>query len=828
MPKNLVIVESPAKAKTIEKYLGKDFIVKSSYGHIRDLDKGDSAIDLDKGYLPRYVVPSDKKKLVKELKSLSKSAETVWLASDEDREGEAISWHLLEVLGLDPQTTKRIVFNEITKPAIDRAIQNPRTIDLNLVNAQQARRVLDRLVGYELSPLLWRKVKPSLSAGRVQSVAVKLVVEREREIRAFNITFDFKVSALFNADNKVFKANLSKRFKTEKAALDFLESCKDAAFEVASTEKKPATKNPAPPFTTSTLQQEASRKLGFPVGLTMSVAQKLYEEGHITYMRTDSVNLSDTALNDAKNAICSEYGEDYYQFRKYTTKSSGAQEAHEAVRPTSFAKQFAGSSEREKKLYNLIWKRAIASQMATAKLEKTIIQVSNNANSELFAAEGEVITFEGFLKVYLESNDDDEQEETAGMLPKVVKGQPIICKQIEAEQKFQRPPARYTEASLVKKMEELGIGRPSTYAPTISTILKRGYVEAGKKEGESRSFKALMLKNNEIKATQKTEKTGSEKGKLLPTDIGMLVTDFLAEYFKDIMDYGFTASVEKEFDEIAEGLKEWSAMIDSFYKPFHVHVNTTLETASKVTGERELGADPKSGLTVITKMGKYGPYVQLGEASDDSKPQYASLRAGQSIETITLDEALELFKLPRVVGTFEDSELKANIGRYGPYVLHNKKFYSIPKGWDPLSITQEQAIQIILDKREETKATGELPANLGEWNNNPIELNMGRFGPYVKYQSKYYSIPKGTDLKTVDLEAAIQIIEAKLGDESKNTIKTLGDKDPIVVKKGKYGPYFTYKKKNYKLNDIDPSDLTIEKAMELVKSASTKTKKSKK
>lgn len=828
MPKNLVIVESPAKAKTIEKYLGKDFIVKSSYGHIRDLDKGDSAIDLDKGYLPRYVVPSDKKKLVKELKSLSKSAETVWLASDEDREGEAISWHLLEVLGLDPQTTKRIVFNEITKPAIDRAIQNPRTIDLNLVNAQQARRVLDRLVGYELSPLLWRKVKPSLSAGRVQSVAVKLVVEREREIRAFDITFDFKVSALFNADNKVFKANLAKRFKTEKAALDFLESCKDAAFEVASTEKKPATKNPAPPFTTSTLQQEASRKLGFPVGLTMSVAQKLYEEGHITYMRTDSVNLSDTALNDAKNAICSEYGEDYYQFRKYTTKSSGAQEAHEAVRPTSFAKQFAGSSEREKKLYNLIWKRAIASQMATAKLEKTIIQVRNNANSELFAAEGEVITFEGFLKVYLESNDDDEQEETAGMLPKVVKGQPIICKQIEAEQKFQRPPARYTEASLVKKMEELGIGRPSTYAPTISTILKRGYVEAGKKEGESRSFKAFMLKNNEIKATQKTEKTGSEKGKLLPTDIGMLVTDFLAEYFKDIMDYGFTASVEKEFDEIAEGLKEWSAMIDSFYKPFHVHVNTTLETASKVTGERELGVDPKSGLTVITKMGKYGPYVQLGEASDDSKPQYASLRAGQSIETITLDEALELFKLPRVVGTFEESELKANVGRYGPYVLHNKKFYSIPKGWDPLSITLEQAIQIILDKREETKATGELPANLGEWNNNPIELNMGRFGPYVKYQSKYYSIPKGTDLKTVDLEAAIKIIEAKLGDESKNNIKTLGDKDPIVVKKGKYGPYFTYKKKNYKLNDLDPSDLTLEKAMELVKSASIKTKKSKK
>jgi DNA topoisomerase-1 len=826
MPKNLVIVESPAKAKTIEKYLGKDFMVKSSYGHIRDLDKGDDAINLQKNYLPRYIVPSDKKKLVKELIDLAKKADTIWLASDEDREGEAISWHLYEVLGLKDENTKRIVFNEITKTAIEKAIQNPRKIDLNLVNAQQARRVLDRLVGFELSPLLWKKVKPSLSAGRVQSVAVKLVVEREREIRAFNSVSEFKVTAQFKASDKSFKAILDKRFGLEKDAQSFLEICKQSQFKVNSVEKKPGTKNPSPPFTTSTLQQEASRKLGFPVGVTMQVAQKLYEEGHISYMRTDSVNLSDTALAGARDAIKKEYGEQYAKTRKFSTKSAGAQDAHEAIRPTDFNAQFAGSTERERKLYNLIWKRSIASQMESAKVERTIIKIDNNKNKHNFVAEGEVILFDGFLKVYMESSDDEENEETEGILPNVSVGQELTYTSIIAEEKFNNPPARFTEASLVKKLEELGIGRPSTYAPTISTIQKRGYVETGKKEGEVRELKFLKLTGENIKSGIQTQKTGSEKGKLLPTDIGGLVTDFLSENFKEIMDYGFTASVEKQFDDIAEGYKEWSKMIDNFYLPFHKTVNETLNTAAKVTGERELGIDPKTKLMVSVRMGRYGPFVQLGEATENKKPQYASLRTGQSIESISLEDALELFKLPRTIGVFEDADLVANVGRFGPYILHNKKFYSLPKDLDPFSVNEEEAIRVINDKRESESSNSGLPINLGEWEGSEIEINVGRFGPYAKYNSKYFSIAKGTDLAKVTKEQAIEIIKAKLEEAQKNIIKTLGEKDEISILKGKYGPYMVYKKKNYKLDDIDPEALTEAKAMEII-NAGKKTKKSK-
>lgn len=823
--KNLVIVESPAKAKTIEKYLGSDYLVKSSYGHIRDLDKGDGAIDLANSYKPRYIVPADKKKVVKELKDLAKAAEFVWLASDEDREGEAISWHLFEELGLKESNTKRIVFNEITKTAIERAIQNPRKIDINLVNAQQARRVLDRLVGFELSPLLWRKVKPSLSAGRVQSVAVRLVVEREREIREFSINSDFRITAIFEAEGKIFKAVLNKRFEKEEDAVAFLEKSKSSGFKVKNVETKPTQRNPSPPFTTSTLQQEASRKLGLPVGVTMQIAQKLYEEGHITYMRTDSVNLSETAINGAKSSITSEYGAEYSQVRKYATKSAGAQEAHEAIRPTNFSAHFAGSSDREKRLYNLIWKRAIASQMSSAKLEKTVIEIESNNHSNLFVAEGEVIKFDGFLKVYMESNDDDENEESEGLLPALKKGDSPQVQEIIAEEKFNRPPARYTEASLVKKLEELGIGRPSTYAPTISTIQKRGYVEVGTKEGAPREMRTHKLIQDKIKSQIQVEKTGSEKGKLIPTDIGNLVTDFLFEHFKDIMDYGFTASVEKEFDDIASGLTAWSKMIDDFYHPFHALVDQTQATAEKVTGERELGIDKKTGKTIIAKMGKYGPYVQLGEAEEDKKPQYASLRAGQNLETVTLEEALDLFKLPRNIGEFEEIELVVNIGRYGPYVLHNKKFYSLTKDLDPLTVTQDEAIAIIQAKRIEDKDSDKLPINLGTWEGNEIEINKGRFGPYVKYKTKFYSLEKGANLFEVTQEHAIEIIKNKLEGEKKNTLKKIGEgDDEILVLNGRYGAYFTFKGKNYKLGDILPEALTLEQAKAIVKETPSKSK----
>ncbi|MCO6494812.1 MAG: type I DNA topoisomerase [Bacteroidetes bacterium] len=826
--KNLVIVESPAKAKTIEKYLGNDFLVKSSYGHIRDLDKGDNAIDLNNNYQPKYVIPSDKQKLVSELKKLTKEAETIWLASDDDREGEAISWHLSEVLDLKAKDTKRIVFNEITKPAIEHAIQNPRAIDTNLVNAQQARRVLDRLVGYELSPLLWKKVKPSLSAGRVQSVAVRLVVEKEREIRDFNITSDYRVTAIFSSANSTFKAVLNKRFEKESDALAFLEMSNNSSFKVKSIETKPVQRNPSPPFTTSTLQQEASRKFGTPVGTTMQLAQKLYEEGHITYMRTDSLNLSDIAIGAAKNTIINEFGNAYSQVRKYTTKTAGAQEAHEAIRPTNFNLQHAGETEREKKLYNLIWKRAIASQMASAKLEKTTIEIECNNHNYLFIAEGEVIKFDGFLKGYIESNDDDESEETEGLLPKLQKSDAVVSQEITAEEKYLRPPARYTEASLVKKLEELGIGRPSTYAPTISTIQKRGYVEIGKKEGIQRESKVFTLKNHKIISTVEKEKTGSDKGKLVPSDIGMLVTDFLSEHFKNIMDYGFTAAVEKEFDDIASGLQTWSKMIDKFYHPFHQLVAKTESSAERITGEREIGIDPKSGKKIVAKMGKFGAYVQIVEPDENKKSQFASLRAGQSIETIKIEEALELFKLPRTIGIFENSELIINIGRFGPYVLHNKKFYSLPKSLDPLIVNESEAIGVIEAKRSEDKNADKLPLQLGNWNAGSIEINKGRFGPYVKYQNKYFSLPKGTNLFEVTKEQAIEIINSKMVEEEKKIIKriSIGEQE-LVVQNGRYGPYFTFGGNNYKLGNIQPEALTREQAEEIINNTPTKASKKK-
>ncbi|MCK9481180.1 MAG: type I DNA topoisomerase [Bacteroidia bacterium] len=827
--KNLVIVESPAKAKTIEKYLGSDFLVKSSYGHIRDLDKGDSAIDLNNNYQPKYVVPADKQKLVNELKKLTKEADTIWLASDDDREGEAISWHLSEVLDLKKKNIKRIVFNEITKPAIEHAIKNPRSIDINLVDAQQARRVLDRLVGYELSPLLWKKVKPSLSAGRVQSVAVRLVVEKEREIRDFTTKSDYQISAIFNFQGATFKAVLDNRFPTEEEAISFLENSKNSIFTVQNVETKPVQRNPSPPFTTSTLQQEASRKFGTPVSTTMQLAQKLYEEGHITYMRTDSLNMSDLAISAAKNTITNEYGANYSHTRKYTTKTAGAQEAHEAIRPTNFNVQFAGETEREKKLYNLIWKRAIASQMSSAKLERTTIEIKSNNHKFIFIAEGEVIKFDGFLKVYMESNDDEETEENTSILPPIQKSDTVVADSVTAEQKYSRPPSRYTEASLVKKLEELGIGRPSTYAPTISTIQKRGYVEVGKKEGVAREIKTHTLKKNNITSTIQSEKTGSEKGKLIPSDIGTLVTDFLSEHFTKIMDYGFTASVEKEFDDIASGLQKWSNMIDKFYHPFHTLVTKTATTAEKVTGEREVGIDPKSGNKIVAKMGKFGPYVQIVEPDENKKSQFASLRQGQSIETISIEEALDLFKLPRTIGNLEGTELVVNIGKFGPYILHNKKFYSLPRTLDPLSVNEEEAIMVIQAKRNEDKNADKLPLQIGEWEGNALEVNKGRFGPYIKYKSKYFSLPKGTNLFEINKEKAIEIILAKSQEEEKKVIKKLGSGDKeIVIQNGRYGPYFSFGGNNYKLGNINPEALTIEQAEEIIKNTPAKSTSKKK
>jgi DNA topoisomerase-1 len=759
MSGNLLIVESPAKAKTIEKILGKDFTVKSCFGHIRDLSKKNNGVDVENGYQPTYEVPSDKKAVVKELKQLSKDTE-VWLATDEDREGEAISWHLCEVLDLDPQTTKRIVFHEITAPAIRNAVANPRRINLDLVNAQQARRVLDRLVGFELSPVLWRKLKPSLSAGRVQSVAVRLVVEREREIQAFNYTSKYRVVAFFVKSGETFKATLNKRFDTEAEAVEFLEACKPADFTVSDIQVRPVKKSPAAPFTTSTMQQEASRKLGFSVSKTMSVAQRLYESGKITYMRTDSVNISQTAIEAAASYISSSFGPEYSDPRNYTTKDSAAQEAHEAIRPTYIENEEEGSSRDEARLYELIWKRTIASQMAQAELEKTKVRIDISGRTENFDAEGEVLKFAGFLKVYIESTDEEDEMngETGSdrdvLLPAMAIGDDLSYAKIQATERFNRPPARYTEASLVKKMEELKIGRPSTYAPTISTIQKRDYVKKTFREGQERKYRSLILEAQELNASTLTEVYGAEKAKLFPTDMGLLVNDFLMEHFDRVMDYGFTARIEEEFDDIAGGGLEWQSMLDSFYKPFHSEIEQTIENAERVTGERELGIDPKSGKPVFARLGKFGPMVQIGHRDDEEKPRFAKLREGQSIETIELEEALVLFDLPRVVGQFEGEEMKANIGRYGPYILHKGKFVSLKKEQDPYHITAEEAIELILAKREADKNKF-----IKEFENEDIHVLNGRWGPYIKQGRKNFKIPKEFTAEDLTLEDCLKIIE---------------------------------------------------------------------
>lgn len=765
MQKNLVIVESPAKAKTIEKFLGKDFKVMSSYGHIRDLKTKDFSIDVEHDYAPQYVIPADKKKLVSELKSEAKSAEQVWLASDEDREGEAISWHLYEVLGLKPENTKRIVFHEITKNAILHAIETPRDINIDLVNAQQARRVLDRIVGFELSPILWRKVKPALSAGRVQSVAVRLIVEREREINDFVSEAAYRVIANFILPDgtTALKAELNKRLKDKKDVMEFLESCKAASFTIDEITKKPVKKSPAPPFTTSTLQQEAARKLGYSVSQTMMIAQRLYESGLITYMRTDSVNLSDLALGTAKEAILETYGEKYHKFRQYHTKSKGAQEAHEAIRPTYISNVDVSGSAQEKKLYELIRKRTIASQMADAELERTTISVCIDNKKEKFVAVGEVITFDGFLQVYRESYDDDnekEQDKENGLLPPVELHEALALNDIVATERFTQRPPRYTEASLVRRLEELGIGRPSTYAPTIQTIQNREYVVKGDKEGTERVYSVVTLAKGKIKDTEKKEIVGADRSKLMPTDIGTVVNDFLMEYFPSVMDYNFTASVEKEFDAVAEGEMVWTKAIDKFYKMFHPIVEETaaLKTAHKV-GERELGIDPKSGNPVFVKIGRYGPVVQIGlahtEDKEAPKPQFATLMKGQSIETITLEEALKLFDLPRTIGEYEGKEMVAAVGRFGPFIRHDGKFISIPKDLNPLSITVEEAIVLIDEKRKKDEQRF-----LKKFEEDPdLEILNGRYGPYITYKKVNYRIPKTvTEPEKLTLEDCMKII----------------------------------------------------------------------
>lgn len=766
MQKNLVIVESPAKAKTIEKYLGADYKVMSSYGHIRDLKKKDFGVDL-KTFEPQYEIPADKRKVVTELRAQAKKSEAVWLASDEDREGEAISWHLAEVLGLDPKETRRIVFHEITKPAILSAIEHPRHIDLNLVDAQQARRVLDRLVGFKLSPVLWRKVRPSLSAGRVQSVAVRLIVEREREIQQFKPESSYRVTAVFevpasNGNITLLKAELNKRFATRDEAQAFLEKCKEATFTIDAITTRPTKRNPAPPFTTSTLQQEAARKLGFPVAVTMRVAQSLYESGLITYMRTDSMNLSDLCLNSCGPVISSLMGDEYHQRRTYHTHSKGAQEAHEAIRPTDMNRQTIEGDTREQRLYELIWKRTIACQMADAKLERTTVNIAVSETDEMFQATGEVVRFDGFLRVYRESQGDDENAnaDESKLLPPMNEGETLQRREVVAQQRFSQQPARYTEASLVHKMEELGIGRPSTYAPTISTIQNREYVVKGDAEGTPRNYDQLTLQSDTISETTQSENVGSNRGKLVPTDIGLVVNDFLMEYFPEIMDYNFTANVEKQFDEVAEGKENWTEMISNFYQDFEPQVERTLnEKTEHRVGERELGVDPKSGKPVSVKIGRFGPVVQMGTPSDDEKPQFANLTKGQSIETITLEEALELFKLPRTLGELEGQVVKANVGRFGPYVQLGKLFVSIPKGEDPMDITLERAAELIQEKRLK-----EEQSHLKQFDEDPdLEVRAGRWGPYIAYKGKNYKLPKSDAERATELtyDECKKIIEAE-------------------------------------------------------------------
>ncbi|WP_339876782.1 type I DNA topoisomerase [uncultured Algoriphagus sp.] len=759
MSKNLVIVESPAKAKTIEGYLGKDYKVASSYGHVRDLPKGDKAIDIKNRFSPTYEVTADKKEVIKNLKALVKDAETVYLASDDDREGEAISWHLKEVLKLKDENTRRIVFREITKNAITKAIENPRGIDIDLVNAQQARRILDRLVGFELSPILWKKIKTGLSAGRVQSVAVRLIVDREREIEQHKAKSSFRITAIFEVEGKTFQAELPKKFDTKAEAEEFLKKCLDSDFSVANLEKKPGKKSPAAPFTTSTLQQEASRKLYFSVAQTMSVAQKLYEAGKITYMRTDSVNLSDDAMASAKKAIQGSYGDKYHKSRKFTTKSEGAQEAHEAIRPTDFGNAHVSGERNEQRLYELIWKRAIASQMADAELEKTIITVDISNQPQNLVATGEIIKFDGFLKVYLEDTDDEPEDEDVNegkaLLPPLTIGQALNLQEMKGRETFSRASPRYTEASLVKKLEELGIGRPSTYAPTISTIQRREYVIKESRDGTPRDYVEMVIAKGKFKDATKTENTGAEKQKLFPTNIAMVVNDFLVEHFPNVIDFSFTARVEKEFDDIASGGQVWQDMLDSFYGNFHKNVEDTEQIARQdLNTSRELGNHPVSGKPMIARLGKFGPLVQIGDSEDEEK-QFASLKKGQFIENLTMEDALELFKLPRDIGMFEDKKMVAAIGRFGPYVRHDGSFFSLPKEMDPLSITEEEAIQLIKDKRE-----ADAKKHIKSFDENPeIQVLNGRWGPYIKMGKNNYKIPKDKEAETLTYEETLHIIE---------------------------------------------------------------------
>jgi DNA topoisomerase I len=794
MAKNLLIVESPAKAKTIEKILGKDFEVKSCYGHIRDLEKAGMGINMEKKYKPTYIIPADKEKVVADLKRFANKSDEVWLATDEDREGEAISWHLCEVLGLDPKKTKRIVFHEITKPAIKEAIENPRTVDMNLVNAQQARRILDRIVGFELSPVLWRKIsmRNNLSAGRVQSVAVRLIAEREREINAFTPTSNFRIEALFSAKDDSgksvpFKAEGSKSSNAEDAE-NFLKSCIAAKYTVTDIQVKPGKRSPAPPFTTSTLQQEASRKLGYGVARTMLIAQRLYENGHITYMRTDSVNLSNTALGDITNTVKSMYGEKYHQFRTYKNKSASAQEAHEAIRPT-YMNSTTVDEPDWKKLYELIWKRTMASQMADAELEKTTAKIQISTNKEDLTAAGEVLKFDGFLKVYREDRDDDDMEEETqeGMLPPLTVGQDLPLTSMKATERFSRPLPRYTEASLVKKLEELGIGRPSTYAPTISTILKRGYVEKRDKEGVKRTLRVFLLKHDKVVKDAEQENTGAEKSKLFPTDLGLVVTDFLYKYFDDIMDYGFTARIEEEFDEVAEGKMKWNQMIDDFYLPFKKDVEKTIETADRASGERDLGVDPVSGKPVIARMGRYGPMVQIGIADDEEKPRFAKLNPGQSIETISFEEAMQLFKQQDSLGQYEGKEVSVGVGRYGPYVKWGDEFISIPRGTEVASVELDKAIQLIQQK---VKAD----APVGTYEGKPITKGKGRFGPYIKWNDLFINVPKRYNFDTLIQPEMDELIKAKVEKESVRMIQQW-PVEKISIENARWGPVIKFGKK---------------------------------
>jgi DNA topoisomerase-1 len=809
MAKNLLIVESPAKAKTIEKFLGKDFQVKSCYGHIRDLEKDDMGVDVENGFAPRYVVPDDKQKVVSELRKLAKSSEEVWLASDEDREGESISWHLCEVLGLDPRETKRIVFHEITKPAIQKAVANPRTVDMNLVNAQQARRVVDRIVGFEISPVLWRKIgmQRSLSAGRVQSVAVRLLVEKEREINGFVSESHFAVKAQFIANDSIQKREVAfdaegQKYKDQQGAEAFLKSCIGANYKVNSILVKPGKRTPAAPFTTSTLQQEASRKLGYGVSKTMLIAQKLYESGHITYMRTDSVNLSDTARKDIADTIQNQFGKKYLQERRYKNKNESAQEAHEAIRPTYMQHPTIDDADG-KRLYELIWKRTIASQMADAVTEKTTVKIGISTNGEELTATGEVIKFDGFLAVYMESTDEEEENEE-GRLPNLTEGQSLGFRKMTATEKFSRPSARYTEASLVKKLEELGIGRPSTYAPTISTILKRGYAEKKDREGEKRTIRILELENGSVAKMMEQETFGTEKAKLFPTDLGFVVTDFLSKHFENVMDYGFTASIEEEFDKIAEGNQQWQNMVNGFYRPFHKEVEETLETAERATGERFLGEHPDTRKPVFAKMGRFGAMIQIGATEDDAKPTFASLKTGQSIETITLEEALELFKLPLNLGAHNGKEVTVGIGRFGPYVKFGEDFISLPRGEDPLAVDMERALQVIAEKQQ-------ADAPIATYEGQPVTKGKGRFGPFIKWNDLFINVPRRYNFDALTQADVNELIEQKMDKEANRYIQQFPELK-LSIENGRWGPYVRHGKKMLKLSRPGKSKFTPEEA----------------